>query len=485
MLMKEKNILRLVLLIALSVFLQSCRTNDEYISSKDEEYYSNKFQVFGRPAANGKVDYPNGFAFLFKEYDRIHNSDFTGLKLSENNFTLQKSSVALKYVDFSISSQPIKLDDGQIWVYFPIVENRNVTGIIVGALRNAETFVTFGTLTQNEEYNQMVLERFRSAYINKTAYASRGGVDEDTGPCGGSAGDPCDIGEINIPPPRGPYLPSFEVGIYPGQGGGGGNTPPPTGGCSMFQNCGGNPPEPKDPCQKASESNTKAKELINKAKVAAAKGEITGTLSTDTNEKSFSYGKDSNGNYDTTPIKTSTAGNQVGVQANNPNLSIEGGVHTHTVDLYNCFSAGDIYSLQGANAINSNFTTFFVFANGGIGYALTIIDPVKYANFVANYSAGSNLDMSTSHWQTTSPIYVSFESATTQFINQGYSQDDALANGMAFVLSKYDVGATLSQADSSGNFSSIFVEENKNNINVNGVPLSISTYKQTPDCNLK
>jgi len=246
-----------------------------------------------------------------------------------------------------------------------------------------------------------------------------------------------------------------------------------------------NPPDPPNPCIKAIESNTKAKEILNKAKVTIAKNQITSTLNTDTNEKSFSYGKDSSGNYDTTPIKTATGGNQVGLQANNPNLSIEGGAHTHTVDLYNCFSAGDIYSLQGANTINSNFTTFFVFANGGISYALTIIDPVKYANFVANYSAGSNLDMSTSNWQTTSPIYVSFDGAMTQFINQGYSQDDAMANATALVLSKYDVGATLSQSDSSGNFNSIFVEENVNNVNVGGVPLPITTYKKTSDCNLK
>ncbi|MDF2552061.1 MAG: hypothetical protein K0R36_3676 [Chryseobacterium sp.] len=34
-------------------------------------------------------------------------------------------------------------------------------------------------------------------------------------------------------------------------------------------------------------------------------------------------------------IKTATEGNQVGLQASNPNR----GAHTHTVDLYNCFSA--------------------------------------------------------------------------------------------------------------------------------------------------
>lgn len=482
--MIKKIILRLIPIIALGLALQSCRTNEDYASSKNEDYYSNKFQVFTKPDENGKINYQKGFAFLFQEYDRIHKTNLTGLKLSEVNSSLQnKDLISEKHIDFGMSSQTINPGNGETWVYFPVVENGKMIDIAVGVLQKEETYVQLGRLDQGKEYKQMVLEKFRAAYLKKAF--SRNIDAGDPPPCIGTSGNPCDIDEVLIPGPQCPCKPTVFVGTTPDQGGGGGD-------CGTFNNCGGgsgagprNPPKPKDPCGKASANNIKSKELLNKAKIMTAKGQITSSLSTDTNEKSFSYGKDSSGNYDTTPIKTSTAGNQVGVQASNPNLSIEGGVHTHTVDLYNCFSAGDIYSLQGANAINSNFTTFFVFANGGIGYALTIIDPVKYANFVANYSAGNNLDMSTSHWQTTSPIYVSFESAMTQFIDQGYSQDDAMANATAFVLSKYDVGAALSQSDFSGNFNSIFVEENVHNVNVSGVIVPISTYKQTPDCNLK
>ncbi|MCY0978966.1 hypothetical protein PGH12_09175 [Chryseobacterium wangxinyae] len=258
---------------------------------------------------------------------------------------------------------------------------------------------------------------------------------------------------------------------------------------------GSNPPDetttapnlpPKgSPCQKAINNNVHSKELLADVKIAAAQTQLTSSLATDTNEKSFSFGKDAIGDYDTTPINTSTAGNQVGVQANNPNLAIEGGGHTHTIDLYNCFSSGDIYSLQGANAINSNFKTFFVFANGGVVYALTITDPVKYANFVANNPAGTHLDITTSYWKPTSPIYAESENIKDIFAKQGLSDDDAYANAVAFVLNKYDMGATVSQKDAAGNFNSIFIKENIINVNIGGVNVPITTYTQTTTCNLK
>jgi len=245
-------------------------------------------------------------------------------------------------------------------------------------------------------------------------------------------------------------------------------------------------PDPLElsPCDKAVVNNLKAKQLLNDTKINAAEIQLTGTLSTDTNEKSFSFGKDANGNYNTTPIKTSTLGNQVGVIVTSNTLTIEGGAHTHTVDLYNCFSTGDIYSLQGANVANPKFKTFFAFADGGVAYALTITDPVKYAAFVAAYSAGGNLDMATSGWKTNSPIYFDFENVKKQFMYSGFSDDDAFANATALVLNKYNTGATLSQRDASGNFNSIFVNETTININVAGVFIPISTYSQTTNCNL-
>lgn len=300
--------------------------------------------------------------------------------------------------------------------------------------------------------------------------SSGGGDPGGGGPSGGGTGYCSPNGALT-----GPQVPNDGMGMTPCEGG-----------IPTIPNPGGGfLPPIKDPCEKAAENNINAKKLLNETKISTTKTQLTATLSSDTNEKSFSFGKDASGNYDTTPINSPSTGNQTPVAATYPNLTIEGGAHTHTIDLYNCFSAGDIYSLQGANAINFNFKTMFVFANGGVVYALTITDPVKYADFVANKPAGIHLDMSTSHWKPTSPIYLNFEMVMAQFKNQGLSDDDAYATAIAFILNKYDIGATLSQKDATGNFNSMFVNENIINVNVGGVSVPLSTYSQTTTCNLK
>lgn len=357
--MMRKTISRLIPLIVLSLSLQSCRTNDEAISSKDEAYYSNKFQVFSQPV-DGKIDYPNGFAFLLKEYDRIHSSNFTGLRISKNNFSLQKGDISEKHVDFRISSQPIKLYNGETWVFFPVVESGAVTDIIVGVLRNEETVVEFGTLSPNEEYNQMVLEKFRSAYLSKKTLSSRKGGDDETAPCIGSEGDPCGIEEISIPPPSGPYLPTVDVGVYPGQGGGsGGGTPPPSGDCSIYNNCG--TPEPKDPCEK-----TKAmlESLKNKA--------ITDDLKNHIAEGANAGEKGWRDNKTGDPTPTTQNGDH-SVNFGDPS-TMNGGYHTHQGTGVNIFSATDIATLieiaRYQSLGNAGNAYMVVMASGGIHYVM-------------------------------------------------------------------------------------------------------------------
>lgn len=353
----RKTISRLIPLIVLSLSLQSCRTNDEAISSKDEAYYSNKFQVFSQPV-DGKIDYPNGFAFLLKEYDRIHSSNFTGLRISKNNFSLQKGDIAEKHVDFRISSQPIKLYNGETWVFFPVVESGAVTGIIVGVLRNEETFVEFGTLNPNEEYNQMVLEKFRSAYLSKKTLSSRKGGDDETAPCIGSEGDPCGIEEISIPPPSGPYLPTIDVGVYPGQGGGsGGGTPPPSGDCSIYNNCG--TPEPKDPCEK-----TKA--MLESQKNKAITDDLKNHIANGTGEKGWRDNKTGD------PTPTTQNGDH-SVNFGDPS-TMNGAYHNHTGTKVDIFSATDIATLveiaryQNVGSAGNGYVG--IMAPGGIHYVI-------------------------------------------------------------------------------------------------------------------
>ncbi|SIT17641.1 hypothetical protein SAMN05421786_107198 [Chryseobacterium ureilyticum] len=271
----KKIIIRTASVALFAVSLQSCRTNEDYLSSGDEAYYSNKFQVFTQPNENGIINYPDGFAFLLKEYDKLYKTDFTGLKSLENEGNAKRNSISERHIDFDMRSQPIKFDD-KVWVYFPVVENGKVVDIAIGVLQDEETYVQFGILNQKDEYNQLVLKEFREAYLRKSiSVFSRG--KEDPPPCG-TSGNPCDTGEVIITSPRVPKLPNFDIGVYPGEGGGGGDG---GGGCETFNNCGGPPrggggvpPKPKDPCEKTKNliNNSKTKPAIDALKAKSPLG---------------------------------------------------------------------------------------------------------------------------------------------------------------------------------------------------------------------
>ncbi|QQQ28359.1 hypothetical protein [Chryseobacterium indoltheticum] len=241
-------------------------------------------------------------------------------------------------------------------------------------------------------------------------------------------------------------------------------------------------PPQDDPCLKASSRNTKAKSIMNKSKVSAAKTEATKTLATDTEEKSFSFGKDSNGDYKTSAVVSGTS-NSTNIPGSNGQFTIEGTAHTHLNGYYNAFSNGDLYSFQAANANTPTMLYSFAFASDGSTYLLSITDPVKYATFAAQFPKSGNIDGNNGFKEGTE-LYNTFKSATEQFISQNFSEDDAFAYATAHILNKYDTGATLSQQDDAGNFNSIFINETITPP-APGETKPTSTFSPTADCNLQ
>lgn len=356
----KKIIIRTASVALFAVSLQSCRTNEDYLSSGDEAYYSNKFQVFTQPNENGIINYPDGFAFLLKEYDKLYKTDFTGLKSLENEGNAKRNSISERHIDFDVHSQPIKSDD-KVWVYFPVVENGKVVDIAIGVLQDEETYVQFGILNQKDEYNQLVLKEFREAYLRKSiSVFSRG--KEDPPPCG-TSGNPCDTGKVIITSPRVPKLPNFDIGVYPGEGGGGGDG---GGGCETFNNCGGPPrggggvpPKPKDPCEKTKNliNNSKTKPAIDALKnKTTADGENGYKIKADGTPSDMIPGGDHSVDF----------GDKTGYQ---------GGYHNHTSGIP-MFSPKDIDQLlqfalaQGNYGVSSNAYLGMVAPNG-VHYVIT------------------------------------------------------------------------------------------------------------------
>ncbi len=240
-----------------------------------------------------------------------------------------------------------------------------------------------------------------------------------------------------------------------------------------------------DPCEKAKTENTEAKSLLEKTDVKSQKEKLTKTIKTDENEKSFSFGKNDKGEYKPSDIKVGTNGNSVSISATNADFTVEGAAHTHTPSLYDCFSAGDFYAFHGANSANSNFKYLYVFSEDA-GYVMTITNLEKFKKFTENYPMDDYFDKNTGDWKKDTSIYNTFDNAFKQFINSGKDEDLAFEYATAMVMSKYDMGISLSKQDSSGNFGSVFVKENQIPIQIMpGVIIPISSFQKIDDCNLK
>lgn len=483
--MKKNSIFRLVLLAVATFSLQSCRTEDELIQTLVET--PSLFQTF--TSKNGEpVNYPQGYRNLLEKYDSIHGSIHTRKAFIKK----RKAGKAFsgEYIELGIRSQELMMkNNSERWILYARVKDRSVTGIAVGILKNGDASLEFWRLDPEDAYYKEVINLFRLAYTQKLM--NEGRVNKGGG-CGWNEESPCSTGEVVITVPK-PNGPKGDPNLYlPGQGGGGSDPGVIGGGCGMYGDCGGggsgageNPNNiTDDPCVKAVAANNKAKDLLDQANVKTVKDKLIETIGTDTNEKAFSFGKDLYGNYKTTPMKTGTTGNSVGVTATTTGMTIEGGAHTHTTTMFSCFSPGDFFALHTANTANSAFQYFYVFSHNA-GYAMVITNPERFKDFLTNLPSGS-YDATTGDWKEGSSIHLDFNTAFQQFKSSGIDEDLAFEYATAMVMSKYDMGVSLSKQDAGGNFNSVFVQENQINIPiVPGVSVPVSTYQKTEDCNLK
>jgi hypothetical protein len=237
---------------------------------------------------------------------------------------------------------------------------------------------------------------------------------------------------------------------------------------------------PKTPCENVVTENEKAKTILNGSIVKAQKEAMTLTITTDTNEKYFSFGKDVNGQYRTSGIIIGANGSSVTHQTTNPDFTVEGGGHTHTTEVYNVPSPGDIYGLSDANKSNSSYDYDYVFAPDGSAYVLTISNQNDFDNFSTTYPKSDYLDLVTQDWEVGSSVSTDYRDAILQFQTSVKSDDESYELGMAFVIAKYNMGIALSKMDGSGNFIPLYV---KTTLDPNDNTKNL--YTKTTDCNLK
>lgn len=219
--MKKQLTLRLALITVLGLSLNSCRTGEDYLTSKEETYHSNKFQVFNSQDGN-PINYADGFKFLLEKYDSLNKTQYGKTAfLKAGNFNKNTA----EYVEFNIHSQDIVQENGDRWILYPRIKDAAVNGIMVAILSNEEETVEFRALNPESENYTRIIDLFRAQYLKSILNIQKN--EASRGP-GFPGQPPADIPPIVITIPN------------PGGGGGlsdpgGGDIPPK--GCTKYQNC--------------------------------------------------------------------------------------------------------------------------------------------------------------------------------------------------------------------------------------------------------
>jgi len=202
-------------------------------------------------------------------------------------------------------------------------------------------------------------------------------------------------------------------------------------------------PLPNTPCRRIISENQKAKEYYNKAKFQSKLTEAKGTLSTDTQEKGFSFGvKD--GEEAVTNVKTGSNGNSVDLDVQSPALTVYGAGHTHnkgSSDEPSPPSFEDVYLfLQAHNGIsgtsfngNPNFKYLYTFTHDGNEYVFTITNPTDFKNFMGLYPPNEYINPNTHIWDLTKSIGIDADGVNRYFNDLGKTISESYELALAFI----------------------------------------------------
>lgn len=246
---------------------------------------------------------------------------------------------------------------------------------------------------------------------------------------------------------------------------------------SPYPNTNNNP----SPCVKIVSENTKVKTIFTKSIISAKNTTMKATITTDTIEKAFIFGKNDRGVDKTSDIINGVNGYNVQMPSTHDDFTVEGGFHNHTNEVYEVPSPGDIYWFMHNNSDEPSFQYYFT--NGALGssYVYVITNPTDFNNFATTYPQSTYFDSTTTDWKSTESIGIDAEKAYKYFKDtQAKSDEESMELAMAFVIGKYDMGLGISKKDSSGDFQPIFVKEI-----IDPTDSSKKTYEKTTDCNLK
>ncbi|MDY3350472.1 hypothetical protein PG357_00580 [Riemerella anatipestifer] len=332
------------------LLLAGCRADDMVTNAKRQDNWAKKFKTFFKSSPQQEVNYAEGFRQLALKYDSLHQTNISGRQTidkllksaSESKLNIgDLASTPYTYIDFNVRSQLIVQENGNKWILFPKVSNKQVTDLMVAVLIEDETRFGIYTLDSHSQIYADNIDAFRKAYNKHKHHLSVSAKDQlflsPMKICGQD--NACNIDEviITIPPvSQQPYPP---MGFFPPSYGGGFPE------CDGYRECippfyGGPMPmpdpiyiPPTDPCEKAKTqitNNTEAQKAVGNLREHLKSG-VGG-------EKGWLF--PSGGGA----AKPTTENHNHSVNLGPPS-EIEGAYHNHTGSGVNIFSASDVASL--------------------------------------------------------------------------------------------------------------------------------------------
>ncbi|HFK5528242.1 TPA: hypothetical protein ACGZ99_002303 [Elizabethkingia anophelis] len=340
--------------------LSSCRTED--VANTQKQVEDKRFAVFIPKSEGEKIDYVQGFAYLYQNYFKENSIKEKDQKLVAKDFGV---------VDFRIHSQLFIQEDGTKGMVFPLRKENSINGLIMAILENNDTSLRYTVLDESQKGYTETMQKFlavdrendRPIHIPSSgkfppgsspvalappikthgiSINDNGNGDIDREGDGGSSGPVKEIREVTITVPKVPSPPVVPPPLPQDI-----KLPPvgPGGGCEMYENCppyrggGGGSPTPnqnlKDPC-----SNIKIQQSTQEYKniVDALEKKLK-----ETHENGYIQYKD--GNYSELTQRGESE-NSKSMKLPDDISNLKGFIHTH-VKKTSVTIDGEVYEAEG------------------------------------------------------------------------------------------------------------------------------------------
>ncbi|REC59078.1 hypothetical protein DRF65_27905 [Chryseobacterium pennae] len=472
--MNRKFILRLLLVVTVLFFFNSCRTDE--VTQEEKRTERERIEAFSRfesslPSQKITQKSNSGYVSYHEPFKQIIQSF-----MSKNPSYTERFHNEVGDIYFNLRS--LTYGDTTKGIAYPIIKDGKVNAILIGLVNPQRDWVNFIVVKNDSPEVQAVIAKFQNFY-NSPSTTSRKEPEQEEA-----------IQEIiitaydSIPGPSYViYQPYMDYGSFGGFGGG------MSGGANLYGGTGSGSESPEEnsqnPCKNAESSMSDANTILKNSEIkqkmdAVLKGKIQAS-----NEWAVAIGEKSNGDYEVTSAVEQNEDSGA-IPTSQLTTSYIGDGHSHSGGRGNP-SGGDLYGMINSLAISSpNLKYRFVYGNSDEGtsevYALVISNATLARQFLNQFPKDQNYDSQNHSFKEDSQLGIEFYKAFVYHQSGTYDNTsgeayDSKAVAMAYILDKYNAGISVAKADVNGNLKKINTEVTQVTIPYSGVKEGIKISK--------